>query len=212
MIAKLLTECVGTFFLLLTVLLAADPVGGVGPLAPLAVGATLIAMIYMGGSISMAHYNPAVTLGFLVNGTIKPLPAAGYVVAQLVGAAAACAAFAVSGRTAWAPAPRADASPLAAWGAEILFTFALMLVILNVAASSKTRGNQFYGVAIGMAVIGGALCCGGLSGAAFNPAVGLAPNLLLKGAAAHTGLYGIAPCAGAVLAAIVFKLQHRSQD
>lgn len=212
MIAKLLTECVGTFFLLLTVLLAADPVGGVGPLAPLAVGATLIAMIYMGGSISMAHYNPAVTLGFLINGTIKPLPAAGYVVAQLVGAAAACAAFAVSGRTAWAPAPRADASPLAAWGAEILFTFALMLVILNVAASPKTRGNQFYGVAIGMAVIGGALCCGGLSGAAFNPAVGAVPNLLVINGISNLPLYIAAPCLGSALAALFFRLQHRSES
>lgn len=212
MIAKLLTECLGTFFLLLTVLLAADPVSGAGPLAPLAVGAMLIALIYMGGPVSMAHYNPAVTLGFLVHGTIRPLPAAGYVVSQLVGGAGACAAFAASGRTPWAPAPRPTAPTLAVWGAETLFTFAMMLVILNVAVSPKTRGNQFYGVAIGMAVIGGAMCVGGLSGAAFNPVVGLLPRALLVAGSEHLALYAVAPCLGALLAVPVFKLQHRSDN
>ena len=68
MTAKLLTEGVGIFFLVLTIGLTV--VGGV-PLAPLAIGSALIVMVYMGGHISGAHYNPAVTLAVLLQGKVQ---------------------------------------------------------------------------------------------------------------------------------------------
>jgi aquaporin Z len=206
--AKPLTEFLGTFFLLLTILLA---VADAGPMAPVAIGVALIALVYMGGAISGAHYNPAVTIAILVRGKIGPAPALGYIASQLLGAAAACAVAKALGKSG-APAPAPDTAPLAAWGAEVLFTFFLALVILNVATSKKTEGNGYFGVAIGLTVMAGAYAAGGISGGAFNPAVGVLPNLMLSAdGSKHLLLYALAPTIGGVLAALVFKLQHGSE-
>src|SRR5919107_5845517 len=75
-------ELIGTFFLVFTVGAA---VSTASPLAPLAIGSVLMAMVYAGGHISGGHYNPAVTMAVLVRGRIRPVDAVGYWVAQLVG-------------------------------------------------------------------------------------------------------------------------------
>src|SRR5437773_174869 len=85
-IAKLLTELVGTFLFFSVIALS----GPVGVLAPLAIGCALMVMVYMGGHISGAHYNPAVTLAVWMRGKIKPDEAIPYMVVQLL--AAFCAA------------------------------------------------------------------------------------------------------------------------
>src|SRR5213595_1201758 len=89
---KYITEFIGTFFLVLTV--GCTGIGaGAGVIAPLAIGAVLMVMIYAGGHISGGHYNPAVTLAVLVRGRITLLDAGGYWLAQLVaGVLAALAA------------------------------------------------------------------------------------------------------------------------
>src|SRR5207248_2549721 len=61
---------------------------------------------------------------------------------------------------------------------EVVFTFALVLVVLNVATADATAGNSFYGLAIGFTVLAGAFAGGPISGGAFNPAVGLGPTLV----------------------------------
>src|SRR5687768_15113950 len=102
--AKYLTELVGTFFLVLTIGLA---VLGGSPLAPLAIGSVLMVMVYMGGHISGAHYNPAVTLGLVLAGKLEPGKILPYWLSQLAGAlAAAAAVLAIRGQT-FAPAPGA---------------------------------------------------------------------------------------------------------
>lgn len=210
--AILLTEFLGTFFLVLTIGLS---VLSGSPLAPVAIGAMLMVMVYMGGHISGAHYNPAVTLGIVLAGKIEAGKLVPYWLSQLAGALAAAAVVqAIVGQT-FAPAPGAGVAPLGAYLVELLFTFALTLVVLNVAASEPTKGNSFYGLAIGFTVMAAAFAGGAISGGAFNPAVGVGPTIVhaLAGAGGygHLPLYLIAPLLGAALAALVFRIQEASR-
>jgi aquaporin Z len=94
----------------------------------------------------------------------------------------------------------------------VLFTFALALVVLNVATSRHTKGNSYYGLAIGFTVMAGAFAGGGISGGAFNPAVGTGPTivraLMGDGTWSALWLYLVGPFAGGALAAMVFKIQE----
>ncbi|MFL5385383.1 MAG: MIP/aquaporin family protein [Longimicrobiaceae bacterium] len=209
MTRKLVTEAIGTFFLVLTIGLT---VTAEQPLAPVAIGSVLMVMVYMGGAISGAHYNPAVTLALLIRGKVTAAEAAAYMVAQVAGAAlAALAVYWLAGQTFMpAPAPTANAAQILA--VEALFTFALALVVLNVATARETEGNSYFGLAIGFTVLAGAFAGGPISGGAFNPAVGLGPALVaaLVGGqpVGQVVYYIVGPFAGAALAAAVFMLQH----
>jgi len=209
-VKKTITEFTGTFFLVLTIGLT---VMGQAPLAPLAIGAALMVMVYMGGPISGAHYNPAVTLAVLLRGKIGGGEAVRYVIAQMAGALAAAAiALLIMGDT-LEVAPSPQYSMGAALLAEVLFTFALALVVLNVATVDATAGNSYYGLAIGFTVFTGAVAVGGVSGGAFNPAVGLGANLIDAmlgdgGTIANAWLYLVGPLTGGALAAVVFRMQH----
>ncbi len=206
-----LTEFIGTFFLVLTIGLAV--LSGTD-MAPIAIGGVLMVMIYMGGHISGAHYNPAVTLAVFIRGKCAAKDIVPYIIAQVVGAfAASCVVYVIHGKTFAGPAPGAGVSAGTAVLAEVLFTFALALVILNVATSKRTEGNSFYGLAIGFTVLAGAFSVGGISGGAFNPAVGIGPILahVMFGEGGTLGnlwIYIVGPCVGAVIAAIVFKIQE----
>jgi aquaporin Z len=206
-----LTEFIGTFFLVFTVGLTV--LDGT-PLAPLAIGSSLMVMVYMGGHVSGGHYNPAVSLAVLLRGKMSSATEfVGYVASQLAGAlAAALMVYGILGKT-FAPAPAATASLTGALMVELLFTFALALVVLNSAASAKTHGNSFYGLAIGFTIVVAAFAGGPLSGGAFNPAVGVGPivvhALIGGGSAGNLWLYIVGPLAGGALAAVVFGLQER---
>jgi aquaporin Z len=205
------TEFIGTFFLCLTIGLTV--LNGT-PMAPLAIGASLMVMVYMGGHVSGGHYNPAVSLAVLLRGKMASVGEfLGYVVSQCAGAlVAALAVYAIVGRT-FAPAPATTASLTGVLLIELLFTFALALVVLNSAASAKTHGNSFFGLAIGFTVVVGAFAGGPISGGAFNPAVGVGPiladTLLGSGSLGNLWIYLLAPLAGGALAAAVFGLQER---
>jgi aquaporin Z len=167
---KLVAELIGTFFLVFTV---GASVRDGSALAPVAIGAVLMVMIYASGHISGGHVNPAVTLAALVRGRIRPGEAAGYWVAQLVGgllAALLVRAIVSPGQT---RALAVSGQITAAFVAELIFTFALAYVVLNVATSKDHPGNSFYGLAIGFTVLAGAVAVGGISGGVFNPAVAL---------------------------------------
>src|SRR5947209_13868838 len=178
MLRKLVVEAIGTFFLVLTVgQTVINPANQPsGALAPLAIGSALMVMVYAGGHISGAHYNPAVTLAVWLRGKCTTPEMAGYMVAQLVGAAAAAGAvlFFKHGAAA-TPAPLSAGPALLA---EFLFTFALAYVVLNVATTAGTSGNSYYGLAIGFTVLVGAYAVGGVSGGAFNPAVAVGITLV----------------------------------
>ncbi len=204
-----LTEFIGTFFLVLTICLAV--LSGT-QLAPLAIGSALMVMVYMGGHISGAHYNPAVTLAVWMRGKLPASQVAPYWASQVLGSlAAAFVAHIMTGRT-FAPAPSHEASGMQALMAEILYTFALALVVLNAATAKQTEGNSFYGLAIGFTLAVGAMAGGPVSGGAFNPAVGIGPIVISAtmggGGYGNLWLYLVGPLAGGAAAALVFKLQH----
>ena len=203
------TEFIGTFFLVLTVGLT---VIGASPMAPLAIGASLMIMVYMGGHISGGHYNPAVSLGLTLRGKLPASEFVPYVVSQILGSlAAAWVAYVVTGQT-FAPEPSTSATALQALVVEIVFTFALVLVVLNTATHAAVKGNSFYGLAIGFTIVVAAFAGGPISGGAFNPAVGTGPTvfhaLMGSGTWRHLWLYLVGPFAGGALAAGVFGLQE----
>jgi len=207
-VRKLLTEFIGTFFLVLIIGLA---VTSGSQFAPITIGTGLMVMAYMGGHVSGAHYNPAVSLAAVMRGALPSNEFLPYVLAQVTGSiVGALMVNVITGQT-FAPAPAANASTLAVLLVEILFTFALVLVILNVATSKKTEGNSYYGLAIGFTVMTAAFAGGGISGGAFNPAVGIGPtivNVILGGGSwSSLWYYLVGPFAGAALAAMVFKIQ-----
>jgi len=180
----LIAEFIGSFFLYLIIGMCITP-PGTGGFTPLAVGIGLAALVYSCGHLSKAHFNPATTLTYLCAGTHSKEAVMPFVMTIFAGVIAAT--FALS----WLnPEGLAQVQAIAidyprVIVAEFLFTFALMWVILNVAIATGTRGNQFYGLAIGAIVTAGAYAVGPISFAAFNPAVtlGLCINGFLPWAA-----------------------------
>jgi aquaporin Z len=199
---KLLTEFIGTFFLVLTIGCTVIAPGA-GVIAPLAIGFVLMVMVYAGGHVSGAHYNPAVTLGLLVRGRCSTQDAIGYIVAQVAGAVVA--ALAVGMLKGGAPVTAAPIAVAPALVAEFLYTFALVYVVLNVATAKGTSGNSFYGLAIGSTVMVGAFSVGAISGGAFNPAVAIGATVMGLASAGSLWVYLVANFAAGAVAGIVFK-------
>ncbi len=198
---KAFVEFIGTFFLVLTIGLA---VRSGSPLAPLAIAAGLMAVIYGGGHVSGAHFNPAVTLAALIRGSCQRKDALPYLAAQFLAAfAAGWLVCYLVGAPASAPAVRGTIPSAIV---EFLFTFALAWVILNVATAKGTAGNSFYGLAIAMVVLAGAVSVGGISGGAFNPAVGVGVYVMGLESARQLALYFVADLAGGAAAAYAFLL------
>lgn len=200
---KYLIEFVGTFFLMLTIGSTVLPPNDAGAMAPLAIGAILMAMVFAGGHVSGAHYNPAVTVAVFLRGRVAAGDVLGYIAAQLLGAAAAAlAVLFFKGNPSTTPL---QVEPVYALLGEFFFTFALCTVVLNVATTRATSGNSFYGLAIGFTVLAGAYAMGPVSGAAFNPAVVAGVTLLGLFAAGDIWIYLIANFAAASAAAAVFR-------
>jgi aquaporin Z len=203
-----LTEFIGTFYLVLTIGLTV--LGGT-PFAPLAIGASLMVMVFMGGHVSGAHYNPAVSVAVAMRKKLPWSEVPPYVAAQLAGAlVAALVVRALMGQT-FTLAPAEGFGATKAVALEALYTFALALVVLNVATIQKTKGNSFYGLAIGFTIVVAAFAAGPLSGGAFNPAVGLGPmvvhSIFADGTLGDLWIYLVGPLLGAVAAAAAFGLQ-----
>lgn len=209
--SKLLTEFVGTFFLVLTIGLTV--ISDHPELAPLGIGAMLVGMVYMGGHVSGAHYNPAVTLAIWLRGKLPTRDVAPYMAAQILGSLAASLLVAVVLNRPLRVAPNIEATIAEFFLLELLFTFALVLVVLNVATARGTAGNTNYGLAIGFTVLAGAYAAGPISGGAFNPAVAIGPILVdvfLGDGQTLGGLwvYLVATFGGGALAAGLFRLQN----
>ena len=199
---KYLTELIGTFFLVLTIGCTVI-IGGSGVIAPLAIGAVLMVMVYAGGHVSGAHYNPAITLAVWLRGRCPTNDVVPYWASQLLGGVlAARAVHYLSGGT----LPAAIAPHLGpALLAEFLFTFALAYVVLNTATAKGTQGNPFYGLAIGMTVMAGAFAVGSVSGGAFNPAVAISITMMGLASWSNLWTYLVPELVAAMLAALVFR-------
>lgn len=210
---KYITEFVGTFFLVFVVWLA---VTNAGTMAPIAIGLILMVMVYAGGHISGAHYNPAVTLGLALSKKLSMTEVIPYRISQLAGWLVwAFLASMIVGKS-LAFAPGTDVTVINALLVEILFTFALVYVVLNVAATKSTQGNSYFGLAIWCTVLAAAYAGGSISGGAFNPAVGVShviTHMIVGwGSLAPIWLYIIGPLAGGALASLIYAITTSTKE
>ena len=208
---KVATEFVGTFLFLFTISLAA--VSG-SPIAPIAIGGALMCMVYMGGHISGAHYNPAVSFGLFLQKKISSSDFIAYIAAQIVaGICAFAVGYYITGKTV-AIEPGTGFDTTKALLVEILFTMALVLVVLNVAVSKKTEGRGFYGLAIGFTIVAAAIAAGPISGGAFNPAVGIGATVIhaTQGGGSWSNIWIpiVGPLIGGAIGSFIWKAQEGS--
>ncbi|HEV8285614.1 MAG TPA: aquaporin [Chitinophagaceae bacterium] len=197
---KYITEFIGTFFLVLVVALTGNAA---------AIGTVLMVMIFAGGHISGAHYNPAVTLAVLIRGKVSSQDAIVYMIVQVI--AAVVAALIARWYVGDMGVVTLDLSEriFKAFISELLGTFALAYVVLNVATSKGTTGNSFYGLAIGFTVFAMASTFGSVSGGAFNPAVAIGATVINAFALINIWIYLVACFGGGLLAALVFNFVNK---
>jgi aquaporin NIP len=206
---KCVAELIGTFALVFAgtgAIIINDAANGsvthVG--IALTFGLVVLAMIYTVGDISGAHLNPAVTFGFWLSGRFSGTQIPAYIASQLAGAFLASGTLRLlfpAHRTLGATLPAG--SDLQSFTFEVILTFLLMFVILNVSTGAKEKGIT-AGIAVG-AVIGlEAMFAGKICGASMNPARSLAPALV-SGAIEHLWIYLTAPFIGAALAIVACR-------
>jgi aquaporin NIP len=213
---KYIAEIIGTFTLVFcgtgAIVIDQTTGGAIGHLGiAMTFGLVVLAMIYSIGDISGAHLNPAVTLGFTLSKRMEVREAIPYVCAQLAGAflASFCLKLLF-------PLNLTLGSTLPAGGdfqsfvLEIILTFFLMFVILNVSTGAKEKGIT-AGIAIGATVALGALFAGPICGASMNPARSLAPAIL-SGTTHSLWVYLTAPFLGAILAALSINIIRPLKD
>jgi aquaporin Z len=167
----------------------------------------------MGGQVSGAHYNPAVSFALLLRGAIDPVAMGLYWATQVVAGILAFGFASLLGAHVSGVHPGSGVVSSSAFAAEVVFTAALALVVLNVAATKETAGNSYYGLAIGFTVAAGAFAVGAISGAAFNPAVGIGATFVSAVSSGGTWsdlwIYIAGPLLGAALGAGLHWLQAR---
>jgi len=175
-VAKYIAEFVGTYLLVFTVgcnVISGDPTWNAT-----SIGCVLMVSIYALGGVSGANFNPAVSFALALSNKLPWVEAGIYCAVQIVAGILAALSY---GALFWevfnlGPGKNKDDVPYGWWQAglaEILYTFMLCFVVLNVATAKKNQGNQFFGLAIGFVIIAGGYGAGEISGGAFNPAVAI---------------------------------------
>jgi aquaporin Z len=173
------------------------------------VGLIVLAMIYAFGDISGAHINPAVTIAFTVAGRMPAKETVPYIVAQLAGAFAASGTLRMmfpASETLSSTIP--TGSDLQSFVMEVILTFILMLVILNVSTGAKEKGIT-AGIAIASVVGLEVMFAGPVSGGSMNPARSLAPAVV-SGHLQSAWIYLAAPVLGAVAAVFIARYINKS--
>lgn len=172
-------------------------------------GLIVAAMIYSLGDISGAHLNPAVTIAFWVAKHFPAKEILPYVFSQAFGAFLASVTLKLLfpfNQTLGATLP--SGTPMQSFIFELILTFILMLVILQVAKGSKEQG-MFAGIAIGSVVLLEAMFAGPICGASMNPIRSIAPAIV-SGHMEHLWLYIAAPTLGAILSVFSWKVLRTS--
>lgn len=203
---KLIVEFIGTFFLVFTVGSVITQ-GASALLGALAIGSALMVMVYAGGHISGGHYNPAVTLGVWLRGKCDTKDVIPYWIAQLVAGVVAAVIIGIMYQKpgVLCAGTAGSVAVLPAIIAEFIGTFALVWVVLNSATAKGTAGNSFYGLAIGFTVFVCAVSVGGISGGAFNPAVGLGVFAMGFAKAGTLAIYIVTDLIAGAAAALTYK-------
>jgi aquaporin Z len=216
-VRKLIAEAIGTFFLcfagIAAILSAQPPVNSGGGIVGIAFahGLALSIAVAAFGGISGAHFNPAVTIGFLSTGRIGVPLAIQFIISQLVGATvAACAckaifpALAVDSAKLGIPLPADWATVEVVLLAEFILTFLLMTAIFGAAVDERGKAVKIGGFAIGLTVTFNILAGGAVTGASMNPARSFGPAVTFNYFQWHW-CYWAAPIAGAVAAALLYQ-------
>jgi len=211
-VARYAAEFVGTFMLVFTIgcnVLSGQPVwGGVS------IACVLTVMIYALGKSSGANFNPAVSVALGIAGKLEPKEVAIYSVTQIVAGIVAGFCYLGMFGESFNLQPTKGHTVMQAGVAEMLYTFMLCFVVLNVACSNVHAGkNQFYGLAIGFVIVAGAYSGGSVSMGCFNPAVAFGIDV----SSAHMGVYycfvyTVFELLGAALAAGAFKVCRGEQE
>lgn len=193
-----LAEFLGAFFLVFTFLSTASaPVG----VAAVAVAAVLVACVWAGAHVSGGHFNPAVSLAAYLRRRLTLVDLWSYWAAQLAGALAAALVASAALPLGHRNLDVTGAGAVPALLVELVFTFALVYVVLSFGVSDRQEHNVLYGLAVGAVALVGGLAVESLSGAAFNPAVAF--GMTVDGEFAWPGLwvYLVAEVLGSVAAA-----------
>jgi aquaporin Z len=182
----------------------------------LAFGLVLMALAYAIGPISGAHVNPAVTLGFVAAGRMKPIEGLGYWIAQFAGAIGGAALLwevfsdvphysrkvQGLGTDGYGTNSLVHLNQTGAFIVEVVLTFVFVTVILFATHKAAIQGAA--GLAIGMSLVVVHLIGIPLTGTSVNPARSLGPALIVRGSAlSQVWLFILAPLVGAVIAAVV---------
>jgi MIP family channel proteins len=212
-----LAEFVGTFYLcfagIAAILSNTPAVGGTSGLLGIALahGLALSIAVNVFGGESGAHFNPAVTCGFLVTDRIKPGLAVAYIISQLLGATTAAGicrvifpAAAVTAGNLGLPLPAPWASTGVVLMTEFVLTYLLMTSVFGTAVDERGRAVKIGGFGIGLTVTFDILAGGAITGASMNPARSFGPALELMQWQWHWA-YWVAPIAGACAAALVYE-------
>jgi len=211
-VPKYLSEFIGTYILVLTI--GCNVLGGVSIWAVTSIASALMVMIYSLGSVSGANFNPAVSLAIAASNKMDGgyQQAGLYMIAQTVGATCAAFTYLMIFMHNFNLEPGQGFSMLEAGVAEFIYTFMLCFVVLNTACAGATKGNQFYGLAIGFVIVAGGYAVGSISGGAFNPAVALGVDLAsINRGFGYCILYVVVEMAAALAAAGAFRLV-RAED
>jgi len=212
----LAAEALGTFYLcfagIAAILCTQPPINAGGGLVAIALahGLALSIAVNNFGGISGAHFNPAVTLGMLVTGRIKPALAILYMVAQLLGASIAALTCrdvfpmeAINAGMLGIPLPAAWASTGTIFCVEFVLTFLLVTSIFGTAIDERGKTVKIGGFGIGLTVAFDILAGGPITGASMNPARSFGPALVMGHWEWHW-LYWVAPVLGGMAAALFY--------
>lgn len=212
-----LVEIVGTFFLVYAIASAATVYSKSGQLGVIGIGLVhalaLTAIVYSIGYRSGAQVNPAVTIGLLVAGKLKPKEASLYILSQLTGAIiASLVVFSMFGSAMVSSVTvPADGNVTRAFILEIVMTFTLTYVVLTTTTKKNMKIAPLAGVAIGFTLGLNVIFGGSISGGSLNPARSFGPALV-TGHFEYNWLYWIAPIIGGIIASGVFRALHNDDD
>lgn len=207
---KYIAEFVGTFILIFCGTGAAtiDEVSN-GAVSHVGIAVTfgliVMVMIHSIGHISGAHINPAVTIAFAVNKNFKWAEVFPYIISQAAGAFAASFILQyLFPASVFLGATLPAGTALQSFILEIILSFILMFVVLQVATGSKEQG-LLAGITIGSVVLLEAMFAGPISGASMNPVRSLAPAIV-SGYTNHLWVYLLAPITGSLLAVLIYHI------
>lgn len=202
--SKLCAEFIGTYLLVFTV--GCNVLTGGAVWVATSIACVLMVSIYALGGVSGANFNPAVSVTLGLSNKLGWKDVLMYSVVQIFAGILAGLSYSAMFWKSFYLQPGDGFSWWEAALAEILYTFMLCFVVLNVATAGKNAGNQFFGLAIGFVIVAGGYAAGNISGGAFNPAVALGIDISSKGFGYYGWMYALFELLGSALAAGYFRV------